>query len=214
MKKTRTEQLHKLLLENLPDYVLLVDRDGAIHFLNKASQGPTKKEVLGANVYDYIDADVRPGYKKTLAEVVLTGQTRNLETPTRSGTDDVRSWYNVRFVPVKDGTEVISVMLIGTDITLQKKVENEQLVLIAELREALAKIKALKKLIPICSVCQKIRDDDGYWHQVDVYLRDHSGAEVSHGYCPECKNKLISKLYGEHDTKDPITQPEDSSDSE
>jgi AmiR/NasT family two-component response regulator len=60
----------------------------------------------------------------------------------------------------------------------------------AELQEALAKVKTLSGLLPICASCKKIRDDQGYWHQIEVYIRDHSEANFSHGICPDCKKKL------------------------
>lgn len=66
-----------------------------------------------------------------------------------------------------------------------------------ELEEALAKVKTLSGLIPICANCKKIRDDDGYWHQVEVYVRDHSEAEFSHGICPECAKKLYPEFFKE-----------------
>ena len=59
-----------------------------------------------------------------------------------------------------------------------------------ELRKALIEIKHLKGIIPICSACKKIRDDEGFWHQVDSYIRDHSEAEFTHGICPDCLEKL------------------------
>lgn len=62
-----------------------------------------------------------------------------------------------------------------------------------ELQEALEKVKTLRGLLPICASCKKIRDDQGYWQQVEVYVREHSEAEFSHGLCPDC----IKKLYPE-----------------
>jgi AmiR/NasT family two-component response regulator len=56
----------------------------------------------------------------------------------------------------------------------------------AELQDALAKVKMLSGMLPICANCKKIRDDKGYWHQVENYIRDHSEAELSHGICPDC----------------------------
>ena len=56
----------------------------------------------------------------------------------------------------------------------------------AELQDALAKVKMLSGMLPICANCKKIRDDKGYWHQVENYIRDHSEAELSHGVCPDC----------------------------
>lgn len=56
-----------------------------------------------------------------------------------------------------------------------------------QLQEALEKVRTLHGMLPICSNCKKIRDDQGYWHQIEKYIRDHSDAEFSHGICPECK---------------------------
>ena len=64
-----------------------------------------------------------------------------------------------------------------------------------ELQEALAKVKTLSGLVPICASCKKIRDDQGFWHQVEVYVRDHSNAEFSHGLCPDCARELYPDLY-------------------
>jgi GAF domain-containing protein len=66
--------------------------------------------------------------------------------------------------------------------------------LIGELKEALANIKTLKGLIPICASCKKIRTDEGFWQQVDVYIRDHSEVEFSHGICPDCLKKLYPEF--------------------
>lgn len=77
------------------------------------------------------------------------------------------------------------------------RAERERDRLIRELQEALASIKVLRGLLPICSHCKKIRDDKGYWKQVEVYIREHSEAEFSHGLCPDC----VRKLYPEYADK-------------
>jgi hypothetical protein len=64
--------------------------------------------------------------------------------------------------------------------------------MISELQEALATVKTLRGLIPICAWCKKVRDDQGYWSQVEVYVRDRSEAEFSHGICPDCKKKFTA----------------------
>ena len=63
------------------------------------------------------------------------------------------------------------------------------------LQKALAKVKILRGLLPICSNCKKIRDDKGYWNQIEAYIRDHSEADFSHGICPECAKKLYPEFY-------------------
>jgi len=67
--------------------------------------------------------------------------------------------------------------------------------LIVQLQEALAKVKTLSGLLPICASCKKIRDDQGFWHQVEVYIQEHSDAEFTHGICPECAQKLYPQLH-------------------
>ena len=66
-----------------------------------------------------------------------------------------------------------------------------------ELRQALEQVKTLRGIVPICSSCKNIRDDQGYWTQVEAYVRDHTEAEFSHGICPDC----IERLYPEYSSK-------------
>jgi DNA-binding NarL/FixJ family response regulator len=64
-----------------------------------------------------------------------------------------------------------------------------------ELLEALAKVKTLSGLLPICANCKKIRDDSGYWQQVEIYIQSHVEVEFSHGICPDCMKKLYPEFY-------------------
>ena len=61
--------------------------------------------------------------------------------------------------------------------------------LIHELQKALSEVKTLRGFLPICSYCKKIRDDKGYWNQIEEYIQDHSATEFSHGICQECAKK-------------------------
>ena len=72
--------------------------------------------------------------------------------------------------------------------------EKQQAKLVAELREALAEIKTLKGFIPICASCKKIRDDEGYWNQLEAYISAHTDAVFSHGLCPECAEKYMTEI--------------------
>ncbi len=62
---------------------------------------------------------------------------------------------------------------------------------VAELGEALARVKQLQGLVPICSYCKKIRDDNNYWQQVEAYLGEHAAARFSHGICPDCWEHVV-----------------------
>ena len=80
------------------------------------------------------------------------------------------------------------------DITEQKKAELEKEQSIGELRAALDKVKLLSGFLPICANCKKIRDDKGYWNQIEAYVSEHSDAVFSHGICPECSKKLYPEF--------------------
>ena len=69
---------------------------------------------------------------------------------------------------------------------------------IAQLQEALAKVKTLSGFLPICASCKKIRDDQGYWNQIEAFLSEHSEAEFSHGICPECAGKMYPDIYNDN----------------
>ena len=89
------------------------------------------------------------------------------------------------------------------DISDRKQTEEQRDRLISDLQKTLSEVKTLRGFLPICSNCKKIRDDKGYWNQIESYIRDRSDAEFSHGICPECANKLYPDmdLYGEDESQ-------------
>ncbi|MBF0495904.1 MAG: hypothetical protein HQK58_04915 [Deltaproteobacteria bacterium] len=80
------------------------------------------------------------------------------------------------------------------EIVERKRIEAEREKLIAELQDSLNKVKQLSGLLPICASCKKVRDDKGYWNQIEAFIRDRSEANFSHGICPECAKKLYPGL--------------------
>lgn len=81
---------------------------------------------------------------------------------------------------------------INTHVALRKK-DQERDRLIAELKDALAQVKTLRGLLPVCAKCKKVRDDKGYWNQLDTYIEQHTDANVTHGLCPDCMDHLYGK---------------------
>lgn len=77
----------------------------------------------------------------------------------------------------------------------RQRVETERENLIMELKKALSEIKTLSGLLPICAHCKKIRNDEGYWEQIEGYIKEWSLAEFSHGICPECMNKYYPDIH-------------------
>jgi AmiR/NasT family two-component response regulator len=95
---------------------------------------------------------------------------------------------------------------ITIEMALYKhQMEQERKKLLDDLQKALARVKLLSGLLPICACCKNIRDEEGYWHQVEAYIRDHSEAEFSHSVCPRCAHTLYPDYFDEpastqHDT--------------
>ncbi len=79
--------------------------------------------------------------------------------------------------------------------TMARNAQAEMEKMLGELQAALEKVKLLSGFLPICASCKKIRDDNGYWQQIESYIRDHSEAEFSHGICPDCAKKLYPECF-------------------
>jgi hypothetical protein len=75
---------------------------------------------------------------------------------------------------------------VARDITESKRAEEEREQLLGQLQAALAEVKTLKEILPICSYCRKIRDDENHWHTVEDYIGRHTTSLFSHGICPSC----------------------------
>jgi PAS domain S-box-containing protein len=83
------------------------------------------------------------------------------------------------------------------DVTPRKQIETERERLINELQAALGHVKTLKGMLPICANCKKVRDDKGYWNQIESYVQQHTDASFTHGLCPDCAKQLYPELYAE-----------------
>jgi len=112
--------------------------------------------------------------------------------------ETVRLCKDGRYLPVSlaisplldaDG-RVTGVASIARDISERKREESERMELIREMTEALQEVKTLSGLLPICAWCKKIRDDHGYWQQLETYIIAHSSADFTHGICPDCMQKV------------------------
>jgi hypothetical protein len=102
---------------------------------------------------------------------------------------ETRTWSEELIALLK-----IAGVVFGSAIE-RKRSEEERSRLIFELQESLARVRTLSGMLPICASCKKIRDDKGYWNQIETYIKDHSEAEFTHGICPECAARLYPQDY-------------------
>jgi hypothetical protein len=86
--------------------------------------------------------------------------------------------------------------VILRDVTERRAAEKERERLLVDLQKAAAEIRTLQGLLPICSSCKRVRDDTGYWNQIETYISAHADVRFSHGLCPECARTLYPEVFG------------------
>ena len=150
--------------------------------------GLKREDVIGKKVTEVIPTikDKNPELFDIYGEVALTGKGTQFDIYF----EPLNIWLSISVYSPRKGYFAA----VFENITERKQAEEEREKLISDLQAASAKIKTLKGIIPICAKCKKIRDDKGYWNQVEVYIRDHTEAEFSHGLCPECAAEIEKEI--------------------
>ncbi|HVC20625.1 MAG TPA: response regulator [Vicinamibacterales bacterium] len=117
--------------------------------------------------------------------ILLTSRSRteDIVTGLQAGADDY-------LCKPFDPEELAARLVVGHRVL---KLQQDLIERVAELEDALARVKQLQGLLPICSYCKKIRDDQNYWSQVESYISERSEARFTHGICPECREKLLAE---------------------
>ena len=113
-------------------------------------------------------------------------------------------WVRCRGIAIRDKAgKPIRMLGAHTDLTALKRTEEELLKANEDLRKALAEIKVLRGILPICANCKQIRDDKGYWQQLESYISQRTDAQFSHGICPQCAKKLYPDMFKDEDVGKP-----------
>jgi PAS domain S-box-containing protein len=185
----------EIILSTSPVGIAGYGADGQIVFANQSMAeivGGDMERLLSQNFHN-LESWRDSGLLESAEHVLSTGDEtqREVHVVTSFGRE---VWLDCRFARFTVGNEY-HLLLTANDITERKRIEQEKELLIEQLRETLAKVKTLSGLLPICSSCKKIRDDEGYWRRLEDYVGAHSEAEFTHSVCPECARKLYPDLY-------------------
>lgn len=184
------------LLENLlnavPLPVFYKDRAGYYLGVNKAFEtffGQTEDQLVGKSVYDISPKELADIYHAKDEELFVGGGVQEYSSQVKNTHGQLRDVLFRKSLHFDAKGEVSG--LIGTvlDVTERNKADREREQLITDLQDALTEVKILSGLLPICSHCKMIRDDKGYWTQIESYIHEHSEAEFTHGICPDCANE-------------------------
>jgi PAS domain S-box-containing protein len=149
--------------------------------------GRSREELLQIGSTINIAQPLSEDHQSNMKDVVFRGSFSWIRP---DGKDNVIEYTAV---PIKVQGKTITIG-IDRDITERKRIEEEREHLIKDLQEALADVKTLRGLVPICANCKQIRDDKGFWMQVESYIQKHSQARFSHGICPDCMRKLYPEF--------------------
>ncbi len=177
------------IVNSAEDAIISKNLEGIVQSWNPGAErifGYTAKEMVGQPILALLPAG------KEHEEIGILGRLRAGEricghATQRRRKDGTLVEVSLTISPVLDARgQIVGASKIARDITAEREAEAAQKRLIEQLQTALAEIKDLRSLLPICMYCKKIRDDHGFWRQLESYLSRHSNFDFSHGICPEC----------------------------
>lgn len=194
------------ILNSAMDAIITIDDSQRIIMFNPAAEKMFRclsSEAIGQSIDRFIPERSRSAHRDHIRDFSQSGTTNRAVVPS-SAVSGLRT--NGEEFPIEasisqveaGGQKLYTVIL--RDITDRRRAETEREQLIAQLQDALARIKMLTGLLPICANCKKIRDTKGQWNDLEVYIRVHSEAEFTHGICPQCARKLYPDFFDEGGT--------------
>lgn len=176
--------------DTISDFVSVHDKDMKFVRVNKSLAnflGKEPEDLMGSYCYKVMHGRNEPWKGCPHIAAIKKGETVTYEVDDKH----IGTPLLVTCSPLQhDDGSLLGSVHVARDISQQKREADLREKLIIQLEDSLAKVKLLSGFIPICASCKKIRDDSGYWRQVEEYIRDHSEAEFSHGICPTCAKKL------------------------
>ncbi len=197
-KRAETQLAHlAAIVESSDDAIIGKDLDGIISSWNAGAErlyGYTSAEAVGRSITMLLAPEGGDDLPSLLERVRRGERISHFETQ-RKTRDGRVIFVSLSISPVRDAKGVIvGASTIARDITDRKQAEQERERLLQQLQTALINVKTLRGLLPICACCKKIRDDKGYWNQIEYYIREHSDADFTHGICPECAQRFYGDV--------------------
>jgi len=145
----------------------------------------TREELMGKSLWAVFPEAVGTPFHTETMKALENGETAHFEELY----PPFNTWFEVDVYPTPDGASIFF-----RDVTARRLAQEERENLVHELTQALSSVKTLSAMLPICSSCKKIRDDKGYWSQIEEYVRKHTDTQFSHGICPDCVRVLYPEV--------------------
>lgn len=198
VKLKESQERYSALFERSLDPIFVYDMNGQLLDANPSALDileTNRSEITNLNFSDILDVKQFEEMMEQVGEIVKTGSQKELSEYRLKQKDGTSVCLETTGSLIFESGAPLAILGLGRDVSERKKAEHEQKRLISQLLEALDNIKTLKGMLPICANCKKIRDDSGYWNQIESYIEKHSDALFSHGICPDCANDLYGKMY-------------------
>jgi len=167
------------------DMLCFLDFSGYFRRLNPAWEralGYTVEELMSRPFIEFVHQDDRERTRAQNLSVRQGGKALAFENRYVCKDGSFR-WLRWNAAPDFDHGVIFSV---ARDVTEEKRAEEERATLVLELRSALAEVRTLKEILPICSYCRRVRDDEDYWQTVEAYIASATATRFSHSICPTC----------------------------
>ena len=200
MAEAATEKIKsqfRSMIDSYPAWVSCVDTEGNYFIANEYYTHTFKlpvSQIEGQNFKKFFPSDLYEKHKKLIMQALKSGHPVEWEDQHKFEEDRITYIHGI-YTPLYDPKGSIwGVSAFALDISKRKQVELEKEALIDKLQSALNEVNTLRGILPICASCKKIRDDQGYWRQIEAYISEHSSAEFSHSICHECAKKLYPDL--------------------
>lgn len=164
------------LLASIPDRVIVVDRERKVRYMNRPGAGYEIEDVIGMDILEFVEPARHDELLELYARAAATGEAVAYEIAILDS-DGGTEWHEGTISPIVSDGQIEGYAVVTRDVTARHLAEEEA--------------EKLRSLVPVCSWCHKIRDDEGYWQRLEEYIEETTTSKVTHGMCAECEAEML-----------------------
>ena len=193
-----SRERYRKVIDSQKEFLFRLDSEFRITFVNQTyadSQGKPPRTMIGVPITAFVQESNQPILLYAIDAVRSGSKPIEIEIMVRDE-NRIPRWQKWQFEGIYSSDGHLSELQgVGRDVSVRKRAEKRLQEESDKLKQALAKVKRLSGMLPICASCKKIRDGSGYWSRIEEYIENNSDVTFSHSICPECAHKLYPELY-------------------
>lgn len=164
------------LLATIPDQVIFVDGERKIRYVNRPGAGFALDDLIGVDILEFVEPARHDELIELYDQAATTRQVVAYEIPIFDS-DGGTEWYGGTISPIFTDEQLEGYAVVTRNVTARHRAQEEA--------------DKLRSLVPVCSWCNKVRDDEGYWQQLEQYIEETTTSKVTHGMCTECEAEMM-----------------------